>query len=93
MLESDSEDDQKPKAVFNVSSSTFSVPNDNSDFKLGTKNVAHFYVGLPAYNGDHPSTLACSTAVHDFPVSSHGKTAAQERWIKMQQMTPARLGF
>ena len=49
MLESDSEDDQKPKAVFNVSSSTFSVPNDNSDFKLGTKNVAHFYVGLPAY--------------------------------------------
>ena len=32
MLESDSEDDKKPKAVFNVSSSTFSVPNVTSDF-------------------------------------------------------------
>ena len=63
MLESDSEDDKKPKAVFNVSSSTFSVPNGTSDFKLVPKNVAHFYVGLPAYNGDHPSTPACSTAV------------------------------
>ena len=79
MLESDSEDDLKPKALFNVRSSTFSVPNGNSDFKLVAKNVAHFYVGMPAYNGDHQSTPACSTAVYDRPVSLHGKTAAQER--------------
>ena len=93
MLESDSEDDLKPKAVFTVNSSTFTMPNVVSDFKLVAKNVAHFYIGLPAYNGEHPSTPTCSTAVYDLPASSHGKTAAQERWIKMQQMTPTRLCF
>ena len=93
MLESDSEDDLKPKAVFTVNSSTFTMPNVVSDFKWVAKNVAHFYIGLPAYNGEHPSTPTCSTAVYDLPASSHGKTAAQKLWIKMQQMTPTRLCF
>ena len=69
------------------------MPNVVSDFKLLAKNVAHFYIGLPAYNGEHTSTQTCSAAVYDLPASSHGKTAAQERWIKMQQMTPTRLCF
>ena len=37
--------------------------------------------------------LLCSTAVFDLPVSDHGKAAAQEHWIRMQQMTPTRLCF
>ena len=90
MLESDSEDDLKPKAVLTVSSN-FTMSNVVSDFKLVAKNVAHFYIGLPAYNKEHPSTPTCSPAVYDLPASSHGKTAAQERRIKMQQMTPTRL--
>ena len=57
------------------------------------KNVAHFYAGLPAYDGKHPSTPVCSTAVYDLPASDNEKTGAQERWIKMQQMTPTRLCF
>ena len=72
---------------------TIALPKVHLDFNLVAKNVAHFYVGLPAYNGEHPSTPACSTAVYDLPASSHGKTAAQEHWIMMQQMTPTRLFF
>ena len=33
MLESESDDDGKPKAVFTVQSSPFAVPKDISDFK------------------------------------------------------------
>ena len=69
------------------------MPNVIADLKFIEKNVAHFDVGLPAYNGEHPSTPVCSTAMYDLPVSLYGKTAAQEHWIKMQQMTPTRLCF
>ena len=93
LLGSDSDDDSKPKAVFNVRSDVLNLPKGQPDFNLVAKNVAHFYVGLPAFNGEHPSTPACSTAVYDLPNSDNGKIAAQEHWIKMQQMTPTRLCF
>ena len=63
ILESDLIDDIKPKPVFTVQSSTVALPKGLPDFSLVAKNVAHFYVGLLAYNGEHPSTPVCSTAV------------------------------
>ena len=93
LLGPDYDDDTQSKTVFNVRSEILVLPKGQSDFDLVAKNVAHFYVGLPAYNGEHPSTPVCSTAVFDLPVSDNGKTAAQEHWMKMQQMTPTRLCF
>ena len=93
LLGSDFDGDSKPKAVCNVRSDVLALPKGQPDFNLVAKNVAHFYVGLPAYNGEHPSTPACSTAVYDLPNSDNRKTTAQEHWIKMQQMTPTRLCF
>ena len=78
-------------AVFDVQSSVVGLPK--SEMKLVAQNVAHFFCGLPAYEGKHPSTPVCSIAVYDVPASDHGKTAAQERWIRLQQMTPTRLVF
>ena len=90
LLGPDSGDDGKPKGVFNVRSEVLALPKGQSDFDMVSKNAAHFYVSLPAYNGEHPSTPVCSTAVFDLPVSDNGKPAVQEHWIKMQQMTPTR---
>ena len=39
----------KPNAIFDVKSSTIAIPKCNADFTLVAKNVAHFYVGLPAF--------------------------------------------
>ena len=46
----------KPSALFKVKSATIALPKLYPDFNLVAKNVAHFYVGFPAYNGEHPST-------------------------------------
>ena len=86
-------EEMKPNALFKVKSATIALPKCHPDFNLVAKNVAHFYVGLPVYNGEHPSTPLCSTAVFDFPVSDHGIAAAHEHWIRMQQMTRTRLCF
>ena len=69
LLGPDSDDDTQSKTVFNVHSDILVLPKGQSDFDLVAKNVAHFYVGLPAYNGEHPSTPVCSTAVFDLPVT------------------------
>ena len=82
----------KPNDLFKVQSA-IGLPKGHPDFTLVAKNIAHFYVGLPAYTGEHPLTPVCSTAVYDLPVSDHGKAAAQEHWIQMQQMTCTRLCF
>ena len=79
--------------ILDVKSRTICMPKENSDLKLVVRNVAHFYAGLPGYEGEHPSTPVCSVAVLDFPSTGNGKTAAQEHWIRMQQMTPTRLCF
>ena len=76
--------------MFNVRSEVLALPKGQSDFDMVSKNAAHFYVSLPAYNGEQPSTPVCSTAVFDLPVSDNGKPAVQEHLIKMQQMTPTR---
>ena len=55
LLGPDTLEEMKPSALFKVKSATIALPKFYTDFNLGTKNVGHFYVGFPAYNGEHPS--------------------------------------
>ena len=56
-------------------------------------NVAHFYVDIPETFAIAPSTPKLTTIQVDAIVSDHGKTEAQEKWVKLMQMTPTRLTF
>lgn len=67
-----------PDPLEEVKSATIALPKFYPDFNLVPKNVAHFYVAFPAYNG-----LLCTTAVFDLPVSDHGKAAANDSYSAM----------
>ena len=56
LLGPDPLEEMKPRALFKVKSAAIALPKFHPDFNLVAKNVAHFYFGLPAYNGEHPST-------------------------------------
>ena len=56
-------------------------------------NVARFHVDIPETFAIAPSTLQLTTIEVDVIVSDHGKTEAQEKWVKLMQMTPTRLTF
>ena len=56
LLGPDALEEMKPSALFKVTCATIALPKFYPDFNLVAKNVAHFYVGFPAYNGEHPST-------------------------------------
>ena len=83
----------KPNCILDEKSRATCMPKANSDLQLVARNVAHFYAGLPDYEGEHPSTPVCSVVMFDFPSTDNGKMAAQQYWIRMQQMTPTRLCF
>ena len=55
--------EMKRIALFKVKSATIALPKFYPDFNLVAKNVAHCYVGFPAYNGEHPSTPVCNRCV------------------------------
>ena len=55
--------------------------------------VFHFYSELPQYEGKEPTTPKFSTCEFSVPDSDHGKEAAQQRWIRLMQMTPNKLTF
>ena len=57
LLGPDPLEEMKPNALFSVKSVTIAVPKFNPDFNLVAKNVTHFYVGFPAFNGEHQSTV------------------------------------
>ena len=40
-----------------------------------------------------PSTPAFSAVDFDFPCKDHGKEEAQQKWIRLMQMTPNQLRF
>ena len=52
----------------------------------------HFFSELPQYEGKEP-TPKFSTCEFSVPDSDHGKEVAQQRWIRLMQMTPTTLKF
>ena len=56
-------------------------------------SVGNVYVDIPETFAIAPSTPKLTTIEVDVIVSDHGKTEAQEKWVKLMQMTPTRLTF
>ena len=71
-----------------------SVPTDSS-VPIATRfqSVSHFYTHMPLDDVRAPSTPAFSTVDFDVPSSDHGKEEAQQKWIRLMQMTPNQLRF
>ena len=65
----------------------------NTSVVIQPNVVCHFFSNLPDYEGTAPSTPKFSTVDYTIPMSDHGKQAAQQRWIRLMQMTPTRLVF
>jgi hypothetical protein len=81
-------DDQIMKDLDSVCPTISSAPI-NARFN----SVSHFYTDMPMDDVLAPSTPAFSAVDFDAPPSDHGKEQAQQKWIRLMQMTPNQLRF
>ena len=82
-------DDNDPDHKMTVEE-TADYARDNASVTIQPSVVCHFFSDLPAYEGTAPNTPKFSTIDYTIPESDHGKQAAQQRWIRLLQMTPTR---
>ena len=68
------------------------VPMHAVPLDVSVATVSHFYVDVPVTFGLAPSTPKLTT-VEVLVASDHRKQVAQEKWIKLMQMTPTTLHF
>ena len=86
---SEKERNMKQAATTNSESPT----TQTSQFSVRYACVCHFYEEMPIEADVAPSTPKFSAVDYDLPTSDHGKELAQQKWVKLMQITPTRLTF
>ena len=79
---------QLPPMSFPSSEPATAVPLD-----VSVRNIAHYYVDIPVTFGVAPSTPKLTTLDVSSVASDHGKQEAQQKWIRLMNITPAFLRF
>ena len=86
---SEKERDMKQAAITKSESPT----TQTSHVSVRYACVSHFYKEMPIEADVAPSTPKFSAVDYDLPTSDHGKELAQQKWVKLMQITPTRLTF